>query len=313
MYDFLRETFSGKCVFVTGGTGVIGKWLLEFLVRLNAQISVLSRNPDLFVTCHREFAGSPNIKFVKGDIRNFSFPRGHFDCVIHGAAPVTSEITDSEFSSIVVLGTARVLKFANFAKAKRFLYLSSGAVYGMQPPNIDCIPETYPCNPITAYGKGKLEAEELCLGSPLEVVVARCFSFSGPLIPTNGRFAIGEFIGSCLRNEPIKIKGDGESVRSYMFASDLVEWLLVLLSKGKAGETYNVGSPYPISILDLATAIHSFFGKGNEVVVAGKQDFKGTSRRYVPCVSKANSEMELEQRISLYETICKTVESIRQS
>ncbi len=71
------------------------------------------------------------------------------------------------------------------------LKLSSGAVYGKQPPELEQILENFPCNPISEYGKGKLIAENLCLNSGVDCVIARCFVFVGPGMPLNAHLAIG--------------------------------------------------------------------------------------------------------------------------
>ena len=81
----------GSRVFITGGTGFFGKWLLEsFLAandkfKLKASIVVLSRNPEKFKRAAPYLADHPAVRFVKGDVRNFAFPNGHFTHLIHGA------------------------------------------------------------------------------------------------------------------------------------------------------------------------------------------------------------------------------------
>jgi nucleoside-diphosphate-sugar epimerase len=102
--------------------------------------------------------------------------------------------------SVIVDGTKRVLEFSRQAGVQRILYVSSGAVYGFQPRELSHIPETFQCNPVTVYGKGKMKAEQMCLDSGIETVIARCFAFVGPWLPLDSHFAIGNFIGNCLRN-----------------------------------------------------------------------------------------------------------------
>ena len=203
-----------KRIFLTGSTGLFGKWLLTELQELNAELVILTRNPEAF---RKSFplVESMTVNFVKGDIRDFEFPKGRFDYCIHAATPVVSDDlnnAEDEMTSVIVNGTKRVIEFAQTTGVGRLLYVSSGAVYGVQPPQVERIPENFPCNPVTAYGKGKLRAEELCLQSSIDCMIARCFAFVGPQMPLDAHFAIGNFIGNCLRNEPIVIKGDGTAI-----------------------------------------------------------------------------------------------------
>ena len=130
--------------------------------------------------------------------------------------------------SIILEGTKRALEYSAFCGAGRFLFISSGAVYGVQPSEVEHLTEEFPCQPVTEYGKAKLEAEKLCAQSGQNVVIARCFSFIGRYLPRDLHYAAGNFLGACEQNRPILIRGDGRTVRSYMEADDLVESLFTL-------------------------------------------------------------------------------------
>ena len=293
-------------IFLTGGTGLFGKWLLDFLQALEVKVVILSRNPAQFPALGK----NANVTFIQGDVRNFEFPAGSFDYVIHAATEASVKLDQEnpdEMYSVIVDGTRRVLEFSNQAGAKRLLYVSSGAVYGVQPPELSHIPETFPGSPVTAYGKGKLKAEQLCLESGVETVIARCFAFVGPWLPLDTHFAIGNFIGNCLRNEPIEIKGDGTPLRSYMYGSDLAEWLWTILLRGEPSRIYNVGSGDAISISDLARLVRECAGTQNEIIVHGKKVDGALPARYVPSVERAQKELSLRQRCSLSESISRTI------
>ena len=293
-------------IFLTGGTGLFGKWLLDFLQALEVRVVILSRNPAGFPA----FGKNANVTFIQGDVRDFELPSGPFDYVIHAATEASVKLDQEhpdEMYSVIVDGTRRVLEFSKQAGAKRLLYVSSGAVYGVQPPEILHIPESFPCNPVTAYGKGKLKAEQLCLESGVETVIARPFAFVGPWLPLDTHFAIGNFIGNCLRNEPIEIKGDGTPLRSYMYGSDLAEWLWTILLRGEPSRIYNVGSGDAISISDLARLVRECAGTQNEIIVHGKKVDGALPARYVPSVERAQKELSLRQRCSLSESISRTI------
>jgi len=299
-----------KRIFVTGGTGFFGKWLLGRFQTLDAEIVVLSRNPAQFAAQFPAFKKNSNVTFVQGDVRDFEFPAGSFDYVIHAATEASAKLdleNPDEMHAVIVDGTRRVLDFSKQADIKRLLYVSSGAVYGVQPPELSHIPETFPCNPVTAYGKGKLAAEQLCLESGVEIVIARPFAFVGPWLTLNAHFAIGNFIRNCLRNESIEIKGDGTPLRSYMYGSDLAEWLLAMLLRGEPSRAYNVGSNQAISIFDLAHLVRDCAGTKNEIIVHGKKVDGTLPVRYVPSVDRAGNELSLCQRVSLSDAIRQTI------
>lgn len=301
-----NNSLSSKRIFLTGGTGLFGKWLLTALRKSSSEIVLLSRAPEVFLKSF-PIAKSMAVKFVKGDIRDFKFPKGRFDYCIHAATPVVSDDlnnAEDEMTSVIVNGTKRVVEFAQTTGVGRLLYVSSGAVYGVQPPKVEHIPENFPCNPVTAYGKGKLRAEELCLQSNLDCMIARCFAFVGPKMPLDAHFAIGNFIGNCLRNEPIVIKGDGTAIRSYMYSTDLAEWLLTIMVKGRKGNAYNVGSDDAISISDLAHKVRRVLSPENPVEFKAKPKLDGRlPSRYLPSIEKAKKLLSLELRVGLEKAI----------
>lgn len=301
------EEFSGN-IFLTGGTGFVGKSILDLKKRnflSNIKLTVLSRSPDLFIASNPELASIPSIKFVTGDVRNFTFPNQKFDYIFHAAAPAM-EMPPGVERDIIINGTKRILRFAEHCQAKRILFLSSGAVYGPESQKLDRIPECFPCNPVTEYGIAKYEAEQLCLSSSQECVIARGFAFTGPHLNRNIHFAIGNFIRDCLNGLPINIKGDGTPFRSYLYADDMVEWFFSLLFKGKCGTAYNVGSDEALSIAELAKKIRALLNPALPIIVNQKESPGADIHKYIPDISKARQELGLQIRYNLSEAILKS-------
>jgi len=247
----LWEDLRGKRLFITGGTGFFGSWFLESLVWANDRLelgvsaTVLTRNPDSFKKKMPHLAGHPVIKFHTGDVRDFDFPEGQFTHIFHAAT--TSAV--ATFNNLeghlvkfdtIVGGTRHVLDFALKCHAKKFFLISTGAVYGKQPPEIPRMSEDY-CgtldyfNPNFAVGGGKRVAEFLCAHYSskygIETKIARCFSFLGPYLPLDIHYAVGNFIRDALGGGPIQINGDGTQCRSYLYTADLMIWLWTILLK----------------------------------------------------------------------------------
>ena len=199
-------------------------------------------------------------------------------------------------TSTIVEGTRHVLDFAKSSGAKKILLTSSGAVYGPQTAPVG---EDAPCNPVTAYGKGKFEAERMCVESGLDAKIVRCFAFTGPYLNRDIHYAIGNFIRDCLAGEPIIIKGDGTPQRSYLYADDLVEWLFAVLDRGVSGCPYNVGSPEGLSIREVAERVRAALGTKNDIRVLGVSVPGTPPSVYVPDVSRAVRELGLRDTVDL--------------
>jgi len=321
----LWEDLRGKKVFITGGTGFFGKWLLESFVwtndqlKLDAQMLVLSRDPSSFKERFPHLANASCIEFHRGDVRNLVFPHGQFDFIIHAATDASAQLNPENpllMVDTIVEGTQRTLEFARNCSAKRLLLISSGAIYGKQPPELSHMPEDYlgapdTTQPSSAYGEAKRIAELLCgiyqKQYDLEVMIARCFAFVGPYLPLDIHYAIGNFISDGLTGGPIYVSGDGTPYRSYLYAADLAIWLWTILFRGVPGETYNVGSEDAISIKDLAYEVSAAFSHSLKIVIAKSPVPGRPPERYVPSVKKARENLGLDPWIKLDEALHRTI------
>ena len=318
----------GARILVTGATGFFGRWLVESLLsadehyELGVRILALSRNPDSFLGSSPHLA-SPRLTWLKGSVATLesgALGGEKLDMVIHLATEADMQAAGANpaaAAAVITDGTRRALELAAHAGASRFLFTSSGAVYGRQPPGMERIPEDYPGKPDPldgswAYalpGEAKRQAEQLCEAYARErgtgAVIARCFTFAGPGLPADSKFAFGNFMRDALRGGPIVIEGDGTPVRSYLHASDLAIWLWALLLRGKPGRAYNVGSEQPISLLQLAEAISG--GLGGPAIEVRRRSVPGAApERYVPSTRRAREELGLGESFSLAEIVRRT-------
>lgn len=322
----LWDELSGERIFISGGTGFFGTWLLEAIhaanQRLNAKIAVtvLTRNAAQFADRLPHLAEASWLSSIEGDITSFIHPPGEFPHIIHAATPASATLNATapmEMLAINIDGTRHLLEFAQRARTKRLLLTSSGAIYGPQPADLENVDETYcgapdPLSTTSAYAEGKRVAELMCAlessKGGMETKIARCFAFVGPHLPLDTHFAIGNFMRDTLAGNDLVIKGDGTPLRSYLYAADLIIWLLTILIKGQNNRPYNVGSPLPISIAALAEKIALLSPRPRKTIILGQTIPGKNPERYVPCVKRAERELGLSSLISLDEGIKRTLD-----
>jgi nucleoside-diphosphate-sugar epimerase len=327
--DQLWDELRGERLFLTGGTGFIGCWLVESFCHanrtlgLNAEITILTRNAKAFSEKCPHLAADPVVRLHDGDVRNFAFPAGEFAYVIHAATETRARPAAEaplEMFSTILAGTQRTLEFAASHGVRKLLFTSSGAVYGPQPTGLTHVPETYsgapdPLNPAHVYGEGKRAAELMCAifqkSSGVECKIARCWAFCGPHLPLDEHFAIGNFIADALAGRPIQIQGDGTPRRSYLYAADLAIWLWTMLFRAPALTPINVGSDHDVNILELAQTVAATLDPRTEIHVARQPVPGAAPTRYVPCVDRAREMLGLRQMVSLEESIYRTAQWYR--
>jgi dTDP-glucose 4,6-dehydratase len=313
-------------LFITGGTGFFGCWLLETFAFANTHLGlganalVLTRDRKSFQAKAPHLASCSAIQLVEGDVRNFTFPKSECSYIIHAAATASRFIEPIETLDTIVNGTRRTLDFAVATGAKAFLLTSSGAVYGRQPADLTHLPETYAgspdiTDPAAAYGEAKRVAELFCATYHrqygINTRIGRCFAFVGPHLPLDAHFAVGNFIRDALAGEPIRITGDGSPLRSYLYAADLMIWLWTILFKGAPGRAYNVGSDESISILDLAKRVLIACETESQIIVTKRPAPNALPLRYVPDTSRARTELGLDQKIDLASAIIRTAQWLK--
>lgn len=305
-------------ILLTGGTGFFGRALLRtWQARFSISnpvpsVTVITRSPDVFLAQYPEFRDLAWLKLHRGDIcKPDTLPHSMiFTHVLHAAADSTlgSMLTPLQRYDQIVNGSRNLLDFANACAAERFLFISSGAVYGPQPSYLQQIPEDWhgmpdPLNPVNVYGIAKRAAENLCAlygrTHGLQTVIARCFAFVGEDLPLDAHFAIGNFIRDALQHDQIVVKGDGKPLRSYLDQRDLAEWLLTLLQKGKSGLAYNVGSDQALSIAEIAHLVRDIVSPGKPVHIEGNCNGNSGRNLYIPSIRLAAEELGLAVKIPL--------------
>jgi dTDP-glucose 4,6-dehydratase len=317
------QELRGARIFITGGTGFIGCWLLESLRyadqhhKLGVHATVLTRDPHAFRCKAPHLADYPGFTFITGDICNFETPPGEFTYLIHAATDASADLNENNprrMFDTVLLGTRRALDFAVEKAVDRVLFLSSGAVYGQQPWEMENVAESWigapSCvDPRAAYAEGKRAAEMLCAiyakQFGVKISIARIFALLGPYLSLDIHFAAGNFIRDAMKENPIIVNGNGLPCRSYLYASDLTVWLWHMLVRAEPGKPYNVGSDESVSVQELAEKVSDTLGNVGYQVL-GAPDIGWNPGRYVPDTNLIGQDLGLRKTVKLNEAIRRT-------
>ena len=315
------ELILSRGVVVTGGGGFVGRWLISSL----AWVAAAKGIPARLVSINRStppwqhaLIDEGLLDVVNHDITSEVPDLGEFGYVFHCATPASADLNDSqpaEMERIIAEGTSSVIR--RFAGTKsRVVNVSSGAVYGMQPPDVKCLDEEWLKDrrfrlPNSAYHRGKSSAENrfnsASESGSFSVVHARLFAFLAPFLPLDGHFAAGNFMRDALLSRPIAINGDSRTIRTYMYGTDLAVWLIAAAVHGVSGSAYNVGSPHETTIAELASLIDQRAGSGGGVIQAESHDRSGPPHRYVPCTRRTERELGVNLQVSLADAIDRTL------
>lgn len=309
------QKISSARILLCGGSGFIGTWLTSTLMEaneklgLNLEVVLLTRDID-----KAKISLTPKLKdpilFLNGDLSSKQNPfgnlEGSFSHIIHAATPtiLSKEKHEQDISyKSTVLGASRLSDFClNMKFPPTLLHTSSGAVYGVQPNDLSNIPEGWVnenlASGITSYGVAKLEAERILsqasYSGVLNAVNPRLFTFFGPKLPLNAKYAIGNFVSDGLNNRNIVIKGNPLTRRSYMYPTDLIEWLLECITNPTL-KPLHIGSDEGIYMKDLANYVAERFGA--RPVISGSAEILASN--YVPSITTTKNLLNIDSRVSL--------------
>ena len=313
-------------LLVIGGSGFFGKSILSAFQRGLLKpwkvevVAVVARHASQLKTDHPELISSC-VELLDMDIGNTKFIPDA-DYIIHAAASTNAANYLSQSAVEKANIQAATYNFCRLMSGKspysKIVYTSSGAVYGQQDSNLDFLSESAPLMPVESlainkqdYALAKRDAEEAIqnLGRQgFSVSIARCFAFVGQYLPRDQHFAIGNFIGDGLARHDITVSATKAVYRSYMYADDLVEWLMTIAHAGSTRcPIYNVGSSEVIEIRELAKRVGEYF----DVVVKAPEMMSVESDRYIPSLTKAFNELGLSIKHDLTSSISETVKRIQ--
>ena len=310
-----------KNIFITGGAGFIANTLIKQYIEKN-KITVY----DNF---HRDtltdsgYYSHPNITVVKGDVLDFNLLCDSMkgaDIVVHaaGIAGIDTVVIDPVRTMRVnMIGTSNALEAARINGVKdRFIDFSTSEVFGSMAFRSSEKDSTVAGSAGEArwtYAVSKLAGEHLTHAYyrqyKLPVVTIRPFNVYGP--GQTGEGAIQIFINRALRNETIKIDGDGNQIRAWCFVDDFVECLIQCIEDPKAiGESFNIGNARAvITILGLAQTVCRVLDSKSKIV--HEPPLSADIALRIPSVEKASEILNFKAKVDLDEGILKTANWIK--
>lgn len=318
-----KEMLHDATFLITGGTGFFGSWFLNYFqylnnnFKFNIQATVLSRNPEIFLKKNKNLI-CDNFNFITSNIKEIDNlddlnKLKNYDYLLHMATTSAYETftgSDSDKFEVLYDGTINILNLIKNYSFKKFLFTSSGAVYGqhnnlINEENALNIDTTNLENTLAIAKIGSEHLISKFFKDNSKFVIARCFSFIGPGLPLDLHYAVGNFINNVLNNEDILIKGSGNEYRSYLDIRETIAWLILLLVSKNQKNIYNIGSDMKITIYDLASRIKEIFESKKNIIVLNKNQTYGNLYKniYVPNIDLLKKEFQLEQTISLNESL----------
>ena len=295
--------FDHLSFFISGITGFIGSLLVKTLYiaskQYGIQVNVTGLIRDRY-KAEKVFSDLSDSDFfslnlVEGDIRSDFLIDEPIDYVIHGASPTQSSFFINhpiETIETLVSGTDNVLKLARDKRIKKMVYLSSMEVYGQPDKNKEEIKEADlgyidPLSNRSSYSEGKRMCECLCFSAAnefdLDISIARLAQTFGPGIGLNDNRIFMQFAKSVINEEDIVLHTRGLSEGNYVYSTDAIIGILLLLQKGKNGEAYNiVNEESHTTIKDMAEMVEKNYGRSDTRVVYDLIDINRTG--YAPDV-----------------------------
>ena len=287
--DLPWDKLSGANILVTGATGLIGGCLVETLMmnpKRDYQVYASGRNEERARKRFKDYADDSAFHFVKYDVMKPLESEVHFDYIVHAASNANPKFYATQPVEVMKAnfdGVANLMEYGLDHGMKRFLYVSSGEVYGEGDGRV--FTEDYSgyvncATPRACYPSSKRAAETLCVAYAAEygvdVVMARPCHIYGPYFTEQDNRVYAQFIRNVLRGKDIVMKSTGEQFRSWCYVVDCVSALLHILLKGDSGEAYNIADAESnISIRELADTIAAIGGKNVVIDLPEADEKKG--------------------------------------
>lgn len=269
------DKLSGCNILITGATGLIGSCLVEVLMcrpDKDYHVYASGRNEDRAMKRFRVFAGDPSFHFFRYDVIKPLEGDIDFQYIIHAASNASPNFFTAKPVEVIksnIDGVAHLMDYGLHHELKRFLFVSTGEIYGEGDGRVfseDYSGYVNPISPRSCYPSSKRAAETLCVSYGaeygVETVIARPSHTYGPNFTESDNRVYAQFIRNVLGDQDIVMKSTGSQFRSWCYVVDCASALLHILLKGENGQAYNIADESSnITIKELAEMIAEIGGK----------------------------------------------------
>ena len=295
-------------LLLIGGSGFIGKSIIDSFSRgllktsKIKKIIVLSRNPKILKKLPINLK---NISYIKSSIGKVkTLPKCNY--IIYLSEDSSGKKLNLNKQKQHKINIKNCLSIVRRMKNIKFLYCSSGSVndYKKRKKFFSNYKEKY------AEMKIFTEKEVQALSRfKIKSSIARCYTFIGPWLALNKHYAIGNFLSDALKKKFITVKSNHNVIRSYMYADDMVFWLIKILQNSKINcPIYNVGSDYKVSLNKVAEIIGRILNKPVKTLFLNNKK----TDKYVPNIKKTEKDLKLKINYNLLESIILTINRINE-
>lgn len=336
------RTMQGKRLFISGGAGFLGYYLIQSVLHWNATRG--GGTPIHVVACDNYMRGVPGwltaladdpaLALLKHDITDpLPATAGTFDYFIHAASIASPtyyrkfpiETMDANVNGLRLLLDRARHQHESGHPVSGFLYYSTSEIYGDPSPDQIPTPETYRGNvsctgPRACYDESKRFGETLCVNFAqqfgLPITTARPFNNYGPGLKITDRRVLPDFARDLFAGKDLVLLSDGAPTRTFCYITDAIVGYYKVLVRGRAGEAYNIGTEAPeISIADIAALLVKIaqqqFGYTGQVVRQVSQDqnyLTDNPQRRCPVIAKAREHVGFEPEVPLEEGLRRMLE-----
>jgi len=328
-------SFSGKDIMITGGSGFLGSLFKSYFLFLNKYIlddPCFIYSVDCYTGRNKpEEEDGKYIKHIEHDIckpfQSGMLHGGTLDVIINAAGNASPKYYSQYSIETIKVSVDGTINICELAKDTRY-YIQSMPYYKYSTPKVlnfsssevlgtppdDCvptdenyIPRIHTMNPRACYDLGKAYIEDISYiyktKRDLDVKVVRLFNCVGRFRQDDFR-VLPNYLSAAIKNEPIKVFGDGLQTRTFSYWTDVLAGCIKVLVRGQ-DLLYHIGNPNnEISMLDFAKLVEKTAGKSNLVKLVDVPDnYKFEPRRRCPSIEKARKELGYEPKVSVEEMV----------